>query len=279
MTDTARLPPLLTTRDAAERIGVSTATIKRWTDSGVLKCERTPGGHRKFRATEVERLAHSLRGMTSEDPPKIEVDAVRRLALAGDTVALYALAEGWVNSERGLDALFDTVFAPALAEVGECWADGTATVADEHTASSVVGEVVTRMAAFVEHGAPHGTAISACLAGEHHGLASRMAGLILREAGYHALVPGPDTPDDALLSLIASSDARVVCLSASCLFQGDERLPVRVEPIRSLLDARGARLFVGGQGFALPSFAITGPSRFLLDMRSLSSALQALVPS
>lgn len=279
MKDKAPPRPLLTTHEAAERIGVSAATIKRWTDQGALKCERTPGGHRKFRAIEVDRVARSLRGAMSEELPEIEVDAVRRMAIAGDTTSLYALSEGWMNSGRGLDALFDTVFAPALAQVGEHWAAGTATVANEHTASAALGEVVNRLAAFVGHRPSRGTAISACLAGEHHGLASRMAGLILRDAGYHTLVPGPDTPDDALLSLIETSAPSVVCLSASCLFQGDEGLPKRIEPIQARLAERGAWLFVGGQGFALPSMTIVDPVRYLLDMRTLSSVLQAAAVS
>lgn len=275
MTDSARRPSLLTTRQVASRLDVSEATVKRWSDSGALACERTPGGHRKFRADEVERLALRLHGVAPPaSVPSMDVDEICRHALAGDAVSLHVVAERWMNGGGRLDSLFDLVFRPALEQVGERWAAGTATVADEHTASAAMAEVVNRLAGFVTQRPRRGTAISACLAGEHHGLASRMCGLLLREAGFHALVPGPDTPDDALLALIEESDARVVCLSASCLLSGDASLVDRVESVRALLAPRGARLFLGGDGFAPPGFEPLPPARFLADMRALSTALR-----
>jgi len=44
---------LLTTEDLSNLLGVSKSTIKRWTDEGRLHCFRTPGGHRKFKHSNV----------------------------------------------------------------------------------------------------------------------------------------------------------------------------------------------------------------------------------
>jgi len=44
---------LLTTEDLSRLLQVSKSTIKRWTDEGRLRCFRTPGGHRKFRLSNV----------------------------------------------------------------------------------------------------------------------------------------------------------------------------------------------------------------------------------
>jgi excisionase family DNA binding protein len=41
---------------AAQRLGVSVDTVRQWERAGRLKAERTEGGHRRFRAVEVERL-------------------------------------------------------------------------------------------------------------------------------------------------------------------------------------------------------------------------------
>lgn len=46
----------LSTDDVAKVLHVGKSTIKRWTDEGKLKCFRTPGGHRKFKATNVEEF-------------------------------------------------------------------------------------------------------------------------------------------------------------------------------------------------------------------------------
>ena len=45
----------LTTSEAAELLGVSVATLKRWASAGLLPSSHTPGGHRRFRRGDVER--------------------------------------------------------------------------------------------------------------------------------------------------------------------------------------------------------------------------------
>lgn len=50
--------PLLTTREAAMRLGVSLRTVQLWVEAGTLPAGRTPGGHRRIRLSAVEALAH-----------------------------------------------------------------------------------------------------------------------------------------------------------------------------------------------------------------------------
>lgn len=45
-----------TTIEVARLCRVSDATVKRWEEAGLLKSERTSGGHRRFRAEEVARF-------------------------------------------------------------------------------------------------------------------------------------------------------------------------------------------------------------------------------
>ena len=41
-------PKWLRVQQAADLLGVSSNTIRRWTDFGKLTCRRTPGGQRRF---------------------------------------------------------------------------------------------------------------------------------------------------------------------------------------------------------------------------------------
>ena len=50
-------PELLSLAAAAARLGVHPATLRRWADQGDILVMVTPGGHRRFPSTEVERLA------------------------------------------------------------------------------------------------------------------------------------------------------------------------------------------------------------------------------
>jgi excisionase family DNA binding protein len=53
--------PLLTSSQAARLIGVSAASLRRWTDEGRLPAIRLPGGARRYERVDVERFQASLR--------------------------------------------------------------------------------------------------------------------------------------------------------------------------------------------------------------------------
>jgi excisionase family DNA binding protein len=49
-----------TSSQAARYLGVSLATIRRWTDAGHIRCYRTPGGQRRFSRDQLDSFIASL---------------------------------------------------------------------------------------------------------------------------------------------------------------------------------------------------------------------------
>lgn len=47
---------MLTPREVADLFGVDPKTVSRWSNAGKIEVVRTPGGHRRFRRSEVDRF-------------------------------------------------------------------------------------------------------------------------------------------------------------------------------------------------------------------------------
>jgi excisionase family DNA binding protein len=57
----ARPSPLgLSISQAANELGVSLGTMRRWADLGYIESYRTPGGQRRFSRDQVDRFVESL---------------------------------------------------------------------------------------------------------------------------------------------------------------------------------------------------------------------------
>jgi excisionase family DNA binding protein len=57
----------ITSREAANMLGVSLRTVQLWVESGVLKAWKTAGGHRRIATNSVKRLLDQQLVATSED--------------------------------------------------------------------------------------------------------------------------------------------------------------------------------------------------------------------
>jgi len=51
---------VFTSSQAARYLGVSLATIRRWTDAGHISCYRTPGGQRRFSRDQLDSFIASM---------------------------------------------------------------------------------------------------------------------------------------------------------------------------------------------------------------------------
>jgi excisionase family DNA binding protein len=64
---------VFTSSQAARYLGVSLATIRRWTDAGHVSCYRTPGGQRRFSRDQLDRFIASMhRGGHAAQPAGAE---------------------------------------------------------------------------------------------------------------------------------------------------------------------------------------------------------------
>lgn len=53
--------PWLSSGEAAALVGVDRRTLRSWEDQGLITAHQTPGGHRRYRKSEVEALLELVR--------------------------------------------------------------------------------------------------------------------------------------------------------------------------------------------------------------------------
>jgi DNA-binding transcriptional MerR regulator/methanogenic corrinoid protein MtbC1 len=114
---------------------------------------------------------------------------------------------------RSLDSALRDVVLPALHEVGEGWARGELSVAQEHFATELVTGRLRGLAREWDEGlGPR--AVLACPSGERHDLGLLCCGLALHRRGWRVTYLGPDTPTDALESTVDLVDPALVVIGA-----------------------------------------------------------------
>jgi excisionase family DNA binding protein len=104
----------LSVQQAANRLGVSPVTIRRWTATGFLPCTRTAGGHRRIDEHDIDDLAKAIGGsnhlaaqMAREREVDVLVDTASALAVKLDLTEL--LLEIAMRMTRLLDCHFCAV--------------------------------------------------------------------------------------------------------------------------------------------------------------------------
>ena len=91
----------VTMREAADALGVSPSTVRRWAEDGRLPAHRTQGGHRRFLADDVRRL----RSRRAPDGPRMRYVRPPERALPQTAIFVRQSVTAIVNA--GLDATYD----------------------------------------------------------------------------------------------------------------------------------------------------------------------------
>jgi len=226
--------PLLRIGELSRRVGVSDHLLRAWESRYGLLCPvRSPGGFRLYSAADESRVRMMLdqlaRGLSAAEAARVVLGAGAAGAPAGrpaadGPAAAFRQALGAFD-EPGAQAALDRLLAdlsgpavlrdvvlPYLADLGERWQAGTASIAAEHFASNVIRGRLAGLAR--GWGAGHGPqAVLACPPGELHDLALMMFGIVLHGQGWRIGYLGTNTPVGELAG--AAGGADLVVLAAA----------------------------------------------------------------
>jgi DNA-binding transcriptional MerR regulator len=270
----------------ARRVGVSPELLRAWERRyGLLEPVRTESGYRLYSEEDERRVREMVRLVESGVSPQQAATTVRSGAAAAsadvpgrsldaeleelrDALARFDEAAANTALDRvfaaySLEAVLGRVILPMLDDLGERWATGRATVAEEHFASNLIRGRLLGLARGWDAGAGP-RAVLACPAGERHDLGLIAFGLALRSQGWRITFLGADTPAESLADAVRLLRPAVVVLSAAT--------PEPLSQVPPIPGVPPARLAFGGRGASADAARQAGAE--LLDPDMFSAAGQ-----
>jgi methanogenic corrinoid protein MtbC1/DNA-binding XRE family transcriptional regulator len=134
----------------------------------------------------------------------------------GDQRAAADVVERALTVGTTLQDLYLEVFAPALKRIGDLWAKGTISVAQEKLATQITLAQMERLRVGQRAGR-QGTqrVLVACVEGEQHFVGARMAADLFAMDGWIVDFLGPDVPTSTLIKMINDRRPHLVALSVT----------------------------------------------------------------
>ena len=226
--------------ELSDRVGESPTLLRAWERRyGLLSPVRSAGGFRLYGAEDERRVramqallaggvsarqaAEAVLSTSAEGAPPSPVavggaieDTRSRLTQTlgqfddvGANAVLDRLLANW-----GVATVISEVIVPYLVDLGERWADGSATIAEEHFATSVIRGRLLGLARGWDGGSGP-RALLACPSGELHDLGLICFGIALRSHGWRITYLGADTPQSTLIEAAAQLTPNLIVLAAT----------------------------------------------------------------
>jgi len=209
--------------EAADALGVHYQTAYGWVRQGLLPARKVGRGYEVSNG-DVRALA-ARRDLGQEPARRIQVrnysgyaDRLYSAIVLGDeTRARQGLTK--LAGAVPLIDLCEWVLAPALRRLGNDWAAGQVSIAEEHRASAICERLIAAHAQ-QPPGRPRGHAVVATPPGERHALPALMAAACLREDRWLVHHLATDLPVAEVMRLAVDVGADVVVLSCATVEAG-----------------------------------------------------------
>jgi 5-methyltetrahydrofolate--homocysteine methyltransferase len=186
---------------------------------------------------------------------------------AGDERGSWQVVEAALASGFEPIEIYTDVVGPAMRTIGDEWAAGTATIADEHRAAAIATRIVGRVSTrFTHRGRPRGRVVIGTPPGEAHALPVSMVADMFRGAGFDVVDLGADLPIESFVAAaVGGGPVTAIAVSVTTTTV----LPMAQRLIGSLRAATDTPIVVGGSaildedqaaGLGADAFAADGPA-------------------
>jgi len=220
--------------ELSRRTGVSPELLRAWEQRyGLLRPTRSAGGFRLYSVEDEERVRRTnallAEGLSTAEAARLASGAAP-MPVAPDQPLVEEFADQLRHALEGFDAAaghaaldrllgavsvefaLTEVLIPYLRDLGERWADGSVSVAQEHFASHLIrGRLLGLLRDWGSGGSS--SVVLACMPGEAHDLGLVLLGVLVSRRGWRVTFLGADTPFDTLENCIRTVQPTVTVLA------------------------------------------------------------------
>ncbi len=266
-------------KQVAQALRVSESSVKRWCDRGVIRTDRTLGGHRRIPlehlmeflestnrrivdptaiglSEERQRTRDELERLsTSSGAESAETQAAGHLSmqkqfekalLAGDEQQCRKSISTWYAMQGSMASVADELLAPTFHSIGALWQCGDVDVYQERRGCEICIRLIHELRRLVQE--PMSTAplaMGGTSNGDPYQVANQLIEIIFREAGWRTINLGSSVPLESLLVAAKKYAPRIFWLSVTHIEDDDDFLHRFDSFSREL--PKGTMLVVGGQ--------------------------------
>lgn len=265
---------LFNTMDVSNMLQVDKSTVKRWTDEGKLKCFRTPGGHRKFRAEDLYQFMSEYNyGISPVNLyPQFATDEaiIRRIIAKKEfNVLANVCFSASINGRKDeilklftevykngltLPLLFDEVLRPTLKRIYDLNISGKLSTGEMQLAYNALSNAIVLLSDIIVKPAWSGKrAICAAVEGETRDIELKALGVLLESEGYEVLNLGVGASTETIDQLIESRRPQYVFLFAFHVAD-NYSFSQHHGKVADTAKACGAKLIVSGSAYTVQNY-------------------------
>jgi excisionase family DNA binding protein len=249
----------LKTQQVADALGVSSSSVKRWVDKGMIPATKTMGKHRLVALSTALKFARDGQYPTQKllamsALPVIDqidrqvIESLLNALRSGDAREASAIVTAAYRADRDSVGLADDLIRPVMERIGHLWMVGAWDVYHEHQATqilaSTLGDLIRKASRDETPGRP--LALGASAEGDIFTLPVLLGELVLRDGGWDVKNLGTNLPFRSFAAAIRFYQPRMAFLSASIIVDQAQFLQ-EYSYFYEAASQVGAAIMVGGR--------------------------------
>jgi len=206
----------------------------------------------------IDRRLSVLFEAGKEEKPSItpQQESLLSLLLEKKRSEAWEFVWSFFQKELTLERVYIDLLTPVLIRLGELWEKNEINVADEHAATAIIRNTLSKLAALVPAARPVPyRAFVSCVPGEEHDLGAEILADYLEMKGWAVYFIGHSTPEEDILKSVLDLKPDIVFFSVAQI----SRMPAAksiIQKVKAVLP--GAKIILGGRGAVAAKKALEG---------------------